>query len=102
MAKPRLMEEVRSVARLKHFSLKTEKSYAYYIRQFILFHKKRHPLEMGVAEIRAYLSHLAVDKHVAASTQNIALSALLFLYRDVLKTTLPALDGVERARRPVR
>ncbi len=78
---PRLLERVRQVARLFHFSSKTEKSYLYYIKDFILFHHKRHPREMSVAEIRAYLSHLAIEKNVAASTQNLALSALLFLYR---------------------
>ena len=78
---PRLLERVRNTLRLKHMSLKTEKSYVYYIKQFILFHHKRHPREMGVEEIRAYLSHLAVDKNVAASTQNVARNALLFLYK---------------------
>jgi integron integrase len=88
--------------RLKHFSLKTEKSYLYYIRDFILFHNKRHPREMGVAEIRQYLSHLATDKQVAASTQNVALNALLFLYRQVLELELPYIDKIERAKRPQR
>ena len=86
---PRLLERVRQVVRLKHFSPKTEKSYLYYIKDFILFHHKRHPREMGVTEIRAYLSHLATEKNVAASTQNVALSALLFLYRQVLEIELP-------------
>jgi integrase len=99
---PRLLDQVKSVARLKHFSIKTEKSYLYYIRDFILFHNKRHPKEMGVEEIRAYLSHLAVERHVAASTQNVALSALLFLYRQVLSIDLPYIDSIERANRPVR
>src|ERR1043165_9009411 len=100
MEKPKLLDEVRRVARLKHLSLSTEKAYVYYIRQFILFHNKRHPREMGAAEIRDYLTHLAVHKQVAASTQNTAFSALLFLYRDVLKLAPPQLEGVERARRP--
>jgi site-specific recombinase XerD len=91
---PKLLDEVRNVARLKHLSLKTEKAYAHYIRQFILFHNKRHPLEMGSDEVRAYLTYLAVQKHVAASTQNTAFSALLFLYRNVLRRELPQLDGV--------
>ena len=82
---PRLLDRVRQAIRLKHFSLKTEKSYLYYIKDFILFHNKRHPREMGVEEIRAYLSHLAIDRNVAASTQKVALSALLFLYRQVLE-----------------
>ncbi|QFZ91772.2 site-specific integrase [Synechococcus elongatus] len=72
---PRLLDQVREAIRLKHFSLKTEKSYLYYIRDFILFHNKRHPREMGSDEIRAYLSHLAIQRHVAPSTQTVALSA---------------------------
>jgi integron integrase len=99
---PRLLDQVQSVARLKHFSIRTEKSYLFYIRDFILFHKKRHPKEMGIEDIRAYLSHLAVERRVAASTQNVALSALLFLYRQVLSIDLPYIDSIERANRPVR
>jgi integron integrase len=99
---PRLFDQVKTIARLKHFSLKTEKSYLFYIRDFILFHKKRHPKDMGVEEIRAYLSHLAVERHVAASTQNVALSALLFLYAQVLSINLPYIDSIERANRPAR
>ncbi len=68
----------------------------------VLYHHKRHPQEMGVDEIRQYLSHLAVDGQVAASTQNVALSALLFLYQQVLHIELPLVDGVERAKRPQR
>ncbi|MEM9217011.1 MAG: phage integrase N-terminal SAM-like domain-containing protein [Cyanobacteria bacterium P01_F01_bin.150] len=92
--KPRLLDQVRQSIRLRHFSLKTEKSYIYYIRDFILFHQKRHPSEMGVDEIRAYLSHLAIDRQVAASTQNVALSALLFLYKQVLELELPYIDNI--------
>jgi site-specific recombinase XerD len=99
---PRLLDQVRQSARLKHFSPKTEKAYLHYIHEFILFHNKRHPLEMGAPEIRAYLSHLAIDKNVAASTQNVALSALLFLYKQVLAVALPYIDNIERARRPSR
>ncbi|MEM1370359.1 MAG: integron integrase [Cyanobacteria bacterium P01_H01_bin.15] len=99
---PRLLEQVRQSIRLRHFSLKTEKSYIYYIRDFILFHQKRHPSEMGVDEIRAYLSHLAIDRQVAASTQNVALSALLFLYKQVLELELPYIENIERANRPKR
>ena len=99
---PRLLDQVRHVIRLKHYSLKTEKSYIHYIRDFILFHDKQHPREMGVNEIRQYLTHLAVTQHVAASTQNVALSALLFLYRQVLNIELPYIDGIERAKRPER
>jgi integron integrase len=99
---PRLLDQVRESIRLKHFSLSTEKSYVYYIRDFILFHDKRHPKDMGGSEIRAYLSHLATSRHVAASTQTVALSALLFLYRQVLGIDLPYIDGIERAKRPQR
>jgi integron integrase len=99
---PRLLDQVRQTIRLKHFSLQTEKSYVYYITQFILFHNKRHPRDMGVDEIRAYLTHLAVEKNVAASTQNIALSALLFLYKQVLQIDLPYIDQIERAKKPKR
>jgi integron integrase len=99
---PRLLDQVRQTLRLKHFSLKTEKSYVHYIKEFILFHNKQHPKEMGVAEIRAYLSHLAIEKNVAASTQTVALSALLFLYRNVLQIELPYIDEIERAKRPER
>ncbi len=99
---PRLLEQVRQSIRLRHFSLKPEKSYIYYNRDFILFHQKRHPSEMGVDEIRAYLSHLAIDRQVAASTQNVALSALLFLYKQVLELELPYIENIERANRPKR
>ena len=102
MSSRKLLEQVVIVARLKHLSLRTEKSYLHHIRQFILFHKKRHPKEMAVGEIRDYLSHLAIDNNVAASTQNVALAALLFLYRDVLKQDLARIEDVERARLPRR
>ncbi len=75
------LNQVRQSIRLKHMSRRTEKSYLHYIVDYICFHNKQHPQELGVEEIRAYLSHLAINKNVAASTQNIALSALLFLYR---------------------
>ncbi|MBD2464376.1 integron integrase [Oscillatoria sp. FACHB-1407] len=99
---PRLLDQVRHAIRLKHYSLKTEKSYLHYIRDYILFHNKRHPKEMGAEEIRTYLTHLAVQQNVAASTQNVALSALLFLYRHVLNIELPYIDGIERAKTPER
>ena len=88
--------------RTRHYSRKTEKAYVGWIRRFILFHGKRHPREMGAAEITRYLSSLATAGRVAASTQNQALSAILFLYRDVLGTDLPWLDEIVRARRPTR
>lgn len=97
-----LLENVRTVARLKHMSLRTEESYLHTIKRFILFHGKRHPLELGAEHIRAFLAHLAIEEHVSASTQNAALCALLFLYREVLKVDLPRIDGIERAQQPTK
>jgi integron integrase len=88
--------------RLRHMSHRTEASYLHYILDYIRFNDKRHPAQMGVDEVRKYLSHLAIEKEVAASTQNLALSALLFLYRQVLKVELHNLEGVERAKKPKR
>ncbi len=88
--------------RLEHLSRRTEGAYLGWIRRFLRFHGRRHPREMGKTEVEAFLTHLAVDRRVAASTQNQALGALLFLYRDVLGTGLGWLQGVERARRPKR
>lgn len=102
MPEPKLLDQVRAVARLKHLSFKTEKSYASHIKRYILFHQKRHPKTMGVDEIRAYLTHLAVERDVAASTQNVAFNALLFLYRDVLDIRLPPIADVARAKLPRR
>ena len=99
---PRLLEQVRQRIRAKHYSYRTEKTYVHWIRRFILFHGKRHPGEMGAAEVERFLTSLAVDRKVSASTQNQALSAILFLYRDVLGAELPWLDGVVHARRPER
>lgn len=96
------MDRVRDAARLRHLSRYTEKAYVGWIRRFILFHAKRHPADMGPAEITAFLSSLAVERHVSASTQNQALSALLFLYRVVLGTDVPWLDDLVRAKRPPR
>jgi site-specific recombinase XerD len=101
-SKPRLLDQVRSAIRSRHCSRETEKSYVYWIRHFIFFHAKRHPSQMGAAEVTAFLSWLASERKVAASTQNQALAALLFLYRQVLDVDLPWLDGVVRAKRPVR
>src|SRR2546422_1475029 len=100
--KPRLLDRVRAVVRARHYSRRTEEAHVGWIRRFIFFHGKRHPAEMGGAEITAFLTALAVNGRVAASTQNQALSALLFLYRDVLEVDLPWLDGVVRAKRPER
>jgi len=96
--KPRLLDEVRAKIRTLHYSLRTEKSYAQWVKRYILFHGKRHPREMGAAEVQAFLSALATERHVSASTQNQALAALLFLYREVLAIDLPWLDDVVRAK----
>lgn len=101
MAK-RLLDEVRDVLRLHHYSYRTEQSYVQWIRRFILFHNKRHPREMGAAEIQQFLTTLATRGEVAASTQNQALSAILFLYKKVLQVDLPWMDDIVRAKRPVR
>ena len=97
---PRLLDRVREANRLRHGSRSTEKSYIAWIRRYIVFHGKRHPAEMGAPEVAQFLSSLAVEGKVAASTQNQALSALLFLYRHVLHQDLPWLEDVVRARRP--
>ena len=101
-AAPRLLDEVRRRLRLKHYSLRTESIYIGWIRRFILANAKRHPRDMGASEVEGFLSHLAVSGHVAASTQNQALSALLFLYREVLGITLPWMETMVRAKRPQR
>jgi integron integrase len=96
---PKLIDQARAVARMRHLSLRTEDAYVAWIRRFILFHRNRHPSEMGEEEIRQFISHLAVDRRISASTQTVALSALLFLYRDVLKKELPYVSNIERAQR---
>ena len=100
--RPCLYDNVIEVLRLHHYSLRTEEAYVGWIRRFIQFHDGRHPFLMGEPEVTAFLSHLAVDGHVAASTQNQALSALLFLYQHVLNVKLAWLDEVVRAKRPKR
>jgi integrase len=97
---PRLLDQVRATLRLEHYSRRTEATYVDWIKRFILFHGKRHPSEMGAEEVRAFLTYLAAEKNVAASTQNQALSALIFLYRVVLKQKLPWVDQFERVQRP--
>src|SRR3546814_13172394 len=96
---PRLLEQVRDRCRLKHYSLRTERVYLYWIRRFILANSKRHPRDMGVVEVEAFLSSLATRDDVAASTQNQALSALLFLYRQVLGIELPWKESVVKIGR---
>ena len=88
---PKLLDQIRNLVRLRHMSHKTELAYVSYARDYILIHKKRHPREMGVDEIRDYLTHLAVERRVAASTQNVAFNALLFLYKQVLGIELPVI-----------
>ena len=100
LPKPRLLDRVREAIRIRHYSRRTEKAYVHWIKRYIFFHGKRHPAEMGAAEVTAFLTSLAVHSKVAASTQNQALSALLFLYREVLGVELPWLDDVVRAKRP--
>src|SRR6056297_333862 len=102
MGEPKLMDQVRNLIRAKHYSIRTEEAYVGWIRKFILFHEKRHPKEMGEDEISAFLTHLAVNRNVAASTQNQAFNALLFLYRNVLGMEFGVLENVERAKRPKR
>ena len=96
------MDQVRDVLRLKHYSLRTERSYCDWIERFIRFHHLRHPKEMGEVEVSSFLTQLARDGRVAAATQNQALSALLFLYKHVLKQEIGWLDNVERVKRPAR
>ena len=100
--KQSLLTRVRHHLRLKHYSIRTEDAYVHVIKRYILFHHKRHPQEMGAEAIRQYLSHLANQGKVSASTQNQALAALLFLYRDVLGKEMGFIEGIERAKRPVK
>lgn len=99
---PRLLDQVRGKIRLKHYSIRTEQAYVDWIKRFVLHFDKRHPLEMGAREVEVFLTHLAVKGRVAASTQNQAKSALLFLYREVLERDMPWLEDVERAKTPKR
>jgi integron integrase len=98
----KLFDLVRAALRTRHYSIRTEEAYVGWIRRFVVFHGKRHPNEMGEAEINAFLSSLATDGRVAASTQNQALSALLFLYRHILEKPFPEMTALVRARRPSR
>jgi len=99
---PKLLDLVRDRIRVKHYSIRTEMQYLQWIKRFILFHNKRHPREMGAKEVEAFLTHLATVGNVSASTQNQALSALLFLYREIFELELPWLDQVVRAKKPQR
>src|ERR1051325_3358232 len=97
--KAKLLDQVREVMRVKHYSLRTESTYVQWIKRYIFFHNKRHPREMGGPEVGAFLSHLAMAEHVSASTQNQALNAIVFLYGEVLHMDLGGLGQVPRARR---
>lgn len=97
-----LLDSVREAIRARHYSIRTEEAYVRWVREFVLFCGKRHPSGLGAREISAFVSHLAVARHVAASTQNQALSALLFLYREVLSQPIEWADDVERAKKPQR
>ena len=98
----KLLDQMRDVMRLKHYSFRTEQTYCDWVERFIRFHGKRHPKELAEAEVSEFLTHLARAGNVAASTQNQALSALLFLYKQVLKMEIGWLEDVERAKKPVR
>ena len=101
-ARPRLREQFRAIMRTRRYSRRTEKTYWYWIRYFIRFHRLRHPREMGEAEVRAFLTWLAVERNVAVATQNQALNALVFLYARVLEQPLGEIEGIVRAKRPRR
>lgn len=100
--RPKLLDQVRQAIGKHHYSDRTEKAYVHWIKRFIFFHNKRHPLEMAEPEIAQFLSSLATEGHVSASTQNQALNALLFLYHEVLNKKIGLVDGVERAKRSQR
>lgn len=99
---PKLLDRVRDRLRYKQYSPRTEQAYIHWIKRFILFHGKRHPEQMNGAEVEAFLNHLVKEKRVAAATQDQAMSALLFLYKEIIQKDLPWLDGVERSKRPAR
>ena len=102
MTQPRLLDQLRDKIRLKHYSIRTEHTYLDWVRRYILFHNKRHPNSMGKEAVEAFLTYLAVEGKVSASTQNQAKSAILFLYKEVLAMDLPWLDNVEQAKAPRR
>src|SRR6266498_578718 len=101
-AKPRLLDQIRQAIRTRHYSPRTEETYVHWIKRFIFFHSKRHPAEMAETEIAQFLSNLAAESRVSASTQNQALNAVLFLYRQVLRKDIGYVNGVVRANRPKR
>jgi integron integrase len=99
---PKLLQRMRDHLRTRHYSIRTETAYLDWVRRFILFHNKHHPADMGANEVAAFLTHLAVDRQVSASTQNQAKSAILYLYKEVLQIQLPWLDEVVQAKAPKR
>ena len=99
--KPKLLDELRTALRMKHYSYRTEQCYVYWARRYILFHNKKHPNTMGASEVRSFCSYLAEKEHVSASTQNQAFNAMVFLYRHIVKKELGVVDAV-RAKRPGR
>src|SRR5262245_11029639 len=102
VTQPRLLDQIRTAIRRKHYSQRTEETYIHWIKRFIYFSGKRHPAQMGGPQVTAFLNHLAAERHVASATQNQALSALLFLYKEVLAQALPWLNELDRVKRPVR
>lgn len=100
--KPKLLEQFRDFLRLKHYAYRTEEAYLDWVRRYILFHQKQHPRELGAEAVRDFLTHLAVERQVAASTQDQALSALLLFYREILEQPLPWISGIERPKKPQR
>ncbi len=99
---PKLLDQLRDRIRLKHYSMRTEQAYVQWVKRYLFYHGMRHPKEMGKPEVEAFLTALAVDRNVAASTQGQALAALLCLYKEVLKIEQPWLDEVTRAKRPAK
>ena len=100
--KPKLLDQVRQAIRTRHYSPRTEETYVGWIKRFIFFHNRRHPAEMGEQDIARFLSSLASQSHVSASTQNQALNAVSFLYREVLRKEIGCVNGVVRAKRTKR
>ena len=101
MEKPKLLHLLRANLRLRHFSPRTEEAYSAWVRRYVRFHGLRHPRDMGEAEVRAFLTYLAVERHLAPATLAQALAALLFLYRELLERPLRGMGPVPRARVPV-
>ncbi len=94
--KPKILDQLRAVIRLRHYSIRTEEAYTQWVKRFIFFHGKRHPEEMGRAEVEAFLTYLAVERKVAAATQNQAINVLVFFYREIIKREIGTLEDVVR------